>query len=67
LSEIIFRPKQRSLARATIQAETHLFSTISRLGKTRSPEQDNQSPKMWALRLSEMLEQNQGQVFATFV
>jgi len=66
LGETTIRPEQKSLAWAAIQAEIHRFPTITRLGEARSPEQDDMSPKTWALRLSKMLEQNQGRVSATF-
>jgi len=66
LGETTLRPEQKSLAWVAIQVETHRFPTLARLGEARSPEQDDLSPKTWALRFSEMLEQIQGRVSATF-
>ncbi|QCD96211.1 hypothetical protein DEO72_LG6g913 [Vigna unguiculata] len=44
--------------------QNHTILAISRLGEELSPERDALSPKKWALRLSERLEQNQGRVSA---
>jgi len=46
--------------------QNHTIPTISRLGEELSLERDALSPKMWALHLSERLEQNHVRVSTIF-
>jgi len=62
---MLYRPKQGSPPERDARAKSH-NPTISGLGEELSLERDALSPKTWALRLSERLEQNQGRVAATF-